>query len=385
MTSIDQFAVLQLENSYLQAEIARLSQKIKEQDRLKEEFVRSSFDGFWDWHVNDGYEYLSPRFWEMFGESPEDKEHCSTEWKKIILPEDLEKARTAYKLHIESKGKIPYELELRYWHVEGHLVTVLCKGRVIRWDDHGRPIRMVGIVTDITHLKKIQSELERSNKELEEFASIMAHDLKGPLKTISGFNSLLKREYSDKLDDRGQKYVDYSVAACYRMDRLINSVFNYAQVNKNRLSVDKVRLNSLLNDLVVDLGSLLKESNGSILIEEDLGFIPGDRHMIRQLFQNLISNGLKFNRSSEKTVRIFLDGFTQTTKTIVVEDNGIGIPQDKADEAFEMFKGLHNSNEFEGTGLGLSICKKIMDLHGGVVRIGKNEKPGTQVYLSFKI
>lgn len=131
-------------------------------EKLCQVYVDASGDGFWDWYIQDDYEYMSPRFWEMFGYAPDEKPHKPSAWQDMIFEQDLPMALDNFNKHVASKGKCPYEQEVRYRHKDGSTVTVLCRGRVIEWDNQHQPIRMIGTHTNITELKQKAEALEKS-------------------------------------------------------------------------------------------------------------------------------------------------------------------------------------------------------------------------------
>lgn len=122
--------------------------------------VDTTDDGYWDWRIQEDYEYMSPRFWRMFGYEPEEKPHKPSAWQDMIFPEDLQLALENFEKHVESRGKHPYSLEVRYRHKDGSTVTVLCRGKVVEWDGDGKPLRMIGTHTNITHLKETEEVLQ---------------------------------------------------------------------------------------------------------------------------------------------------------------------------------------------------------------------------------
>ncbi len=130
----------------------------------REGYIESSYDGYWDWQFKDNYEYMSPRFWEIFGIDYRTKRHDPKEWQDIIFPEDLEICLECLEKHISTKGKHPYRLEVRYKHADGSTVTVLCRGQIVKWDEDGQPVRMIGTHTDITALRKAEECLKKSNE-----------------------------------------------------------------------------------------------------------------------------------------------------------------------------------------------------------------------------
>lgn len=140
----------------------KVSAALQTSEKIHQIFVDASGDGFWDWYIKDDYEYMSPRFWEMLGYSPDEKPHKPSAWQDIIFEEDLIVALKNFDKHVETRGDYPYEQEVRYRHKDGSTVTVLCRGKVIEWDDDQLPVRMIGTHTDITELKDKNLALEKS-------------------------------------------------------------------------------------------------------------------------------------------------------------------------------------------------------------------------------
>lgn len=134
--------------------LKELALKIEETEKIKRAWIEDCSDGVWDWNLNRDYEYMSPRFWEIFGYEPHEKEHHPSAWQNIIFAEDKEKALKIFKEHVESKGKVPYKMIVRYKHKNGHTVKVICRGEVIEWNEDGSPARMIGIHTDVTNMKE---------------------------------------------------------------------------------------------------------------------------------------------------------------------------------------------------------------------------------------
>ncbi|TDF38450.1 PAS domain S-box protein [Alteromonadaceae bacterium M269] len=150
-----------------------IDDEVKEKHRVEiaeiahKTHIDGSGDGYWDWHIQDDYEYMSPRFWEILGYLPEEKPHSPSAWQDLIFEDDLNVALDNFNKHINSKGQHPYEQEVRYRHKNGSTVTVLCRGKVIEWDDNGNALRMVGTHTDITYLKAIEKELRQSREQYD--------------------------------------------------------------------------------------------------------------------------------------------------------------------------------------------------------------------------
>ena len=217
-------------------------------------------------------------------------------------------------------------------------------------------------------LYKTKSEaLERSNQSLEEFAHIVAHDLKSPLRSITGYVSLLKRRTKGLLDENALEFIDLTIDSVKQMERLINDLLDFAKVEYKPIEhFEEVDLNDVIGMSIQNLQHYMNETTE--IICEVLPVLQADELQLSQLFQNLIENGLKYNKSENRFVKIEVEKRDHEIE-ISILDNGIGIPVEHRAQVFEVFQRLHHKNEFSGTGIGLSICKKIVENHGGKIWI----------------
>jgi two-component system sensor kinase FixL len=241
-------------------------------------------------------------------------------------------------------------------------------------------------VRDISERKRAQERLEafakqlqRSNRELEQFASVAAHDLQEPLRKIQAFGDRLKSKYEETLGDQGREYLERMQGSAARMQNLINDLLTFSRVTTKPKPFQPVDLMQVAQEVVSDLESRIQQTCGRVEVA-DLPTVDADPLQMRQLFQNLISNGLKFHRAEEPPVvkiegkvlaemdRLF-DGSGQDCLLcqITVQDNGIGFEEQYLDRIFEVFQRLHGRQEYEGTGMGLAICRKIAERHGGTI------------------
>jgi len=228
-------------------------------------------------------------------------------------------------------------------------------------------------------LEKMVSErthaLQNSNQNLREFAYIVSHDLKEPLRTISGFVTLIQKE----LDKQGLKYneteeyINYVTAGTRQMENLISDILTYSKLNITETHFETVNVHEIIGLVRSNLAKLIYESDAEIYVADTLP-VKGERVMLNQLFENLISNALKY-RSPQHPPKITIGCYRELDMVrYFVKDNGIGIHEKYFDTIFKAFRRLHSKIEYEGTGVGLAICKKIIDIHGGDIWV--ESKPG---------
>jgi PAS domain S-box-containing protein len=220
-------------------------------------------------------------------------------------------------------------------------------------------------------VKERTSELEKINYELMQFTSVASHDLKEPLRKISVFGKLLRERGADQLDELMLKYTDNIVQASQRMTQLIDDLLIFSRLSQSDILLEKVDLNSLLSQIVSDLEITIRDKNATISFD-GLPVVKGVPLQMGQVFQNLISNSLKFsaaNRDPRITITssVIEKGGSRVNR-IKFADNGIGFDNTHAEKIFEIFQRLHTKDRFEGTGVGLAIVKKIIAMHGGEIR-----------------
>ena len=234
------------------------------------------------------------------------------------------------------------------------------------------------------HNKELESKvrertasLEKSNEELQKFAFIASHDLKSPLRNIYGFLSLIKRRWTDsKHPKEDMQFIDHALDATQKMHTLIEDVLEYSRLEYLDAKIESIHLGDLIKEIVADLRNSQVYPGSEIRLRGSFPTIMGNPVLFKQLFTNLIDNGLKYNESDPKTITISTD-ISLGKLILSVSDNGIGIPAEYRDKVFGIFKRLHASEQFEGTGIGLAICKKIADYYHGEIRIKGNQPKGT--------
>ncbi len=244
------------------------------------------------------------------------------------------------------------------------------------------------VLYDITDRKKTEAELQqkseelaRSNQELEQFAYVASHDLQEPLRMVTSYVQLLEKRYKDKLDTDANDFIHFAVDGSNRMRTLINSLLDYSRINLIK-SFEPISTNQLLEEVLQDLSDYIKENNAVIKIDT-LPHIYGDPVLIGQVFQNLITNSIKFKSNTKPEINISAKE-SNGEVLFSLKDNGIGIQKEYSEKIFVIFQRLHNKDTYPGTGIGLSICKKIVERHGGKIWLESEMGNGSTFYFTIK-
>lgn len=255
--------------------------------------------------------------------------------------------------------------------------------------EDGRGRRQCRIsVTDISERKKAEEtaglymkKLERSNRELQDFAFIASHDLQEPLRKIQAFGTMLEETTALKLDDESRDYLERMMKAAKRMSDMIRGLLEYSRVGSRHGAFETVELSRVVREVESDL-EIQAERSGARIEIGPLPVIEADINQMRQLFQNLLSNALKFHGEEKPRIKIYARSPGDVserpqgggTHLIFIEDNGIGFDEKYVERIFTLFERLHGRTDFEGTGMGLAICRRIVEHHHG--SITARSKPG---------
>jgi two-component system CheB/CheR fusion protein len=348
----------------------------------------------------DGWmEYYNQRWFDYTGLTLEHTQGWG--WGAVLHPDDVQDCVRAWNESLES-GK-PYEIEFRFrrasdgthrWHLGRGVPFRDAQGVIVKWlgtatdiDDYkaaeakNRVLRAkleervrqrtAALETANRDLKVSSGRLERSNRELLDFASVASHDLQEPLRKVQTFGDRLKTRCAAALDEQGLDYLNRMLNASSRMQILIQDLLAFSRVGSRPRSSVAVDLAQVTREVLSDLEIRIAETGARVEVA-DLPIIDGDPMLIRQLLQNLIGNALKFHKEDQlPRVRLRAAGPGVTDSpgfwTIFVEDDGIGFEEKYLDRIFTMFQRLHGRNEYEGTGVGLAICRKIAWCHGGEI------------------
>ncbi len=290
------------------------------------------------------------------------------------------------------RGKISGQYESRLNCRDGKVIDVEILARDIVID--GRHLRIAAI-RDITDrkeaerkLKEYAGKLEESNHNLEEFAYVVSHDLQEPLRKIQAFGELLTTSLSGRMEGENILFLDRMTNAAARMQQLINDLLSFSRISTKTNPYEPVDLEELIREVCVDLELSIQESGAEVSVES-LPVVVADPMQMRQLFQNLIGNALKF-RSEGRPPVIAITSCGETPSRngfscIRISDNGIGFDPKFAERIFQVFERLHVQKNYQGTGIGLAICKKIVERHGGTIKAESREGFGTTFYIRLPV
>mgnify|MGYP003870411351 CR=1 FL=1 len=368
--------------------------RIADSLRVSEERLRLALaaanQGLYDLNVQTGEAIVNEEYAKMLGYDPATFHETNAAWIERLHPDDREPVAAVYRNYIA--GLIPeYRVEFRQRTASGDWVWILSLGKVVERDDQGRPLRMLGIHTDITERKKqenrlleTQTDLQRllmemeervanrtaqlaaSNRELEAFAYSVSHDLRAPLRAIDGFSRILYQEYAGRLDEEGKRLLEIIRANTARMDQLIKDLLALSRVSRVELNYTTIDMTSLVHAVYQEI-ALPEEKQSFRFTVDPLPPAFGDAILLRQVWTNLISNAIKYTLpKKERIIHISSDN-KDGVITYSIKDSGVGFNPQYANKLFQLFQRLHKAGDFEGTGVGLAIVQRIIHRHGGQV------------------
>jgi PAS domain S-box-containing protein len=270
---------------------------------------------------------------------------------------------------------------------DGHQVCVELTITPLR-DEDGEAIGFLAVARDVSGRKQAEAALEqyagelaRSNAELEQFAYVASHDLQEPLRMVTLYTQLLEKRYKARLDADADEFIDYVVDGAKRMHQLINDLLSYSRVSSHGKEFELTDCETVLKRALTNLRTAVEESRAEVT-HDALPTLLADGMQLVQLFQNLLSNALKFR--GEEPPRVHVSAAPDGKKWLFsVRDNGIGINPDCAERIFIIFQRLHGIKDYPGTGIGLAICKRIVQRHGG--RIWVESEPGKGATFHFTL
>jgi PAS domain S-box-containing protein len=316
-------------------------------------------------------------------------------WMSQIHPDDFPHCLREYLNAVERSE--PFRLLYRLRRQDGEYRWLLNTG-VPSKTPGGNLAGYIGSCIDISDRKKLEEELaerakqlEQSNAELEQFAYVASHDLQEPLRTIASYTQLLARRYEGQLDEKADKYIHYVVDGAQRMQTLIDDLLKYSRVSTSRQELQPVDCQEVLEQAIGHLRVAIRQAGAEVSLDSSCPRLPvvqGDATQLLQLFQNLISNAIKYRQPEVKPVVKIAAKPSQFKSSggcwlFAVKDNGIGIDPQHRDRIFLIFQRLHTRGEYPGTGIGLAVCHKIVERHGGRIWVESQIGQGATFYFTL--
>ncbi len=434
MATIANGVALGIERQRMQEERTRLlvsEQAARIEAELTKERLtlaqRAGKIGTFEWDIQHNSILWTPELEALYGLAPGGFEGRYENWAQRVHPDDLQAAEA--NLSAAVAGGPPYNIEFRAVWPDGTIRWLLAKGEITSYDTQKRPSRMIGMNIDISERKEtehqlarmyqnlqdlnatletkveqrtailhqLNTELQRSNQELQDFAYVASHDLQEPLRKIQAFGNLLEEEYGSELGN-GKTYLDRMRNAATRMRVLIEDLLTFSRVTTKAAPFAQINLNAIVQQVIDDVEPRLEATQGHIEAHS-LPTIEADPGQMHQLLQNLIVNALKFHRPNvPPLVKVYaeiktnsepahnddtISEETQQNCLLFIEDNGIGFDEKYLDRIFTVFQRLHGKSDYEGTGIGLAVVRKIVERHGGSITAKSTIGQGTTFIITL--
>ena len=374
--------------------LEQINAELQESEQRYQTLAWISPVGIFRTDANGSTTYVNPKWCTISGLSVE--QALGDGWLGAVHPDDRERLsqgwRESAQLHHSSFA------DYRFVRPDGTLAWVMGQA-VPELNAEDQIVGYVGTITDITDRKRAEDEiyklnaelelrvqqrtaqLQAANKELESFSYSVSHDLRAPLRAISGFSAIIARRHRASLNEEGQHYVDNIVQASERMGQLIDDLLTYARLGRSGVRREPVSLASLLNELARNMQPHLDKNYGTLTICEDVPVVIGDRTLLSQVFTNLLENAFTYHKP-DIPPRVCVTCHSEANFVAVeVRDNGIGIPSEYYEKIFNVFQRLHSEEEYPGTGIGLATVKKSVELLGGSVWVESKVGEGSTFFV----
>ena len=388
-----------------------ITERVENQERIAKELHKNSAIAsvvgqiVYEHYLPSDLIVWSGSFDTILGYTAEELGQDSHGWLDKVHPEDLKRVKEELSSAIQEDRQ--FDMEYRFRHKDGQYLWFHDRGVVKNMDDGTSS--NIGVMEDITERKRryrelqehaielnasmdcleiernklveIKEELQRSNKELEQFAYVASHDLQEPLRMIASYTQLLERRYHDLLDERGKKYIHFAVDGASRMQQLISDLLTFSRVGLAAKEFELIDSSEVYEQAISNLAVAIQESGASVNCD-GLPKVCVDESQLVQLFQNLISNAIKFRGSDPPKVKI--QAVEQEQEWLFsVADNGIGLDEQYQERIFLIFQRLHSRTDYQGTGIGLAVCKKIVERHGGRIWAESKDSAGSVFFFTI--
>jgi PAS domain S-box-containing protein len=299
-------------------------------------------------------------------------------WRQFIHPDDLEGNVQAWMRSVKS-GE-PFHYEHRFRGADGKYRWHLSRAHAMR-DEHGRITRWIGSSTDIHEQKEKEEELRRANDDLQQFAYSASHDLQEPIRNVAVYSEIVAQRYHDRLDDDGRQFLEFLQEGGHRLATLVADLLAYTRASMVELSETAVDSNAVLQASLASLAEAVREAQAEVTYDPLPEVHMSDAHL-QQVFQNLISNALKYRKQDPPHIHISaaeLGAFWRFS----VHDDGIGIDPLYKEKIFGVFKRLHHDQRYSGTGIGLAICQRVVERYGGRIWVESEPGQGSTFYFTI--
>ncbi|MFC1553290.1 PAS domain S-box protein [candidate division KSB1 bacterium] len=344
--------------------------------------------GSWEMDVTTGRSFWTDEFFRICGYKPGDIEPTAENGFKIIHPDDRDRAAKAVQDAIDKGEK--YSIEKRIVRPDGEIRYVLSQGEII-YNSEKKPDKLIGSFLDITERKIAEQNLRDANKkladrtdelsianeELSQYAYVVSHDVRAPLRAIHNYSDFLMRDLEDSLKGKQKRYLNGLKTATEEAEELVNDLLELSRVGRGSVLKEDINVGKLIKELLANFDL---QEDVEILMPKRWPNLKIEPVFIKQLFQNLIDNGIKFNDSKSKKIELGWSSANKKSYEFFVKDNGIGIKSDYNDKIFQVFERLHTRKEYEGTGIGLAIVNKIVKQMKGTLKVKSELGKGSTFY-----
>lgn len=373
--------------------VADLTEELRHCETRLRRIYNSPMIGFIFWDTSGNIIDTNDYFLQLVGYTREDLQQGKLNWSVITPPEYSLYDHMALEQLSNAGTCEPYEKE--YIKKDGTRVPVIIGSACLE----GESSKGVAYVIDISQRKKMEQEiielnkeleqrvqlrteqLEQANRELETFSYSVSHDLKAPLRVIRSFSEMLLNDYADKLDEKGAQFLNRIVSNAQKMKILIDELLEFSRLGKQELKKRVVNLDKLVTEVVQELTHTTQHKAN--LITHPLGQAEGDDNLLKLVYQNLLTNAIKYSSKKETPqIEIGVQEYGKA-KAYYVRDNGAGFDMTYYDKLFGVFQRLHRQDEFEGVGVGLAIVQRIILKHGGKVWANSQVNEGATFYFTL--
>jgi len=370
-------------------------EKLRQSNERFELIAKATKDAVWDYDLQTRtFTHIGDGFTQLFGYPLDAMSDDIRFLASLVHPDEIKGVIDLHARAIEDTNQNYVEAEYRVKKHDGKYAHVLECCYIMR-DQYGKALRIMGANQDITfrkeheqsleilnaELQKYANNLAASNAELEQFAYVASHDMQEPLRMVSSFLTLLEKNYNDKLDERGKQYIHFAVDGAKRMKQIIMDLLEYSRVGRFSKEEEEVNLPEVLGEIISLFKNLIDEKKAVVKLGH-LPVIRSHRTPIRQVFQNLIGNALKYTKPDVEPQLTVTCVESEREYQFEVSDNGVGISPSHFEKIFVIFQRLYTRGEYEGTGIGLSICKRIVETMGGKIWVTSEEGVGSSFYFT---